>query len=187
MIRKHLQSKKIGVLATGIVVVLNSTLGSSLPSNATVQINSDFNVDGEASRVLPISMYLIGYIFGPVVFAPLSETYGRQRIMQFTFIAFMIFMMATALAPNWTAFLLFRMFTGIAASSPIAVTGGIYADLFDDPVARGRTMAIFISVSSEKSPEFPPQSIPVPLLFFIICFSQTWSAEPGCEKYRGLV
>ncbi|RFU31895.1 hypothetical protein B7463_g4428, partial [Scytalidium lignicola] len=137
--------KKIGVLSIGMAVVLNSTIGSSLPSNATAQIDADFHVSGSAGRILPISMYLVGYIFGPIVFAPLSETYGRRRIMQYTFVLFTIFIMATALSPNWAAFLLFRMFTGIAASSPIAVIGGVYADIYDDPVARGRTMAVFIS------------------------------------------
>ena len=64
-----------------------------------------------------------------------------------TFVVFMLFTMACALAPNWPAFLVFRLICGISASSPIAVIGGLYADIFNDPVIRGRAMAVFLAVS----------------------------------------
>jgi predicted MFS family arabinose efflux permease len=64
-----------------------------------------------------------------------------------TFILFTIFTMACALAPNFGGMLVFRFLTGVNASSPIAVVGGIYADLYDDPVTRGRAVAAFIGVS----------------------------------------
>lgn len=93
-------------------------------------------------------MYLVGYIVGPVVFGPLSESYGRKGIMIATFFGFTVFTMACALAPNYPALLIFRILTGINASSPIAVTGGMYADVYNDPVTRGRAMATFMGVSS---------------------------------------
>ena len=55
--------------------------------------------------------------------------------------------MGCALAPNWPALLIFRLICGIMASSPIAVVGGLYADVFGDPVVRGRAMAVFMAVS----------------------------------------
>lgn len=64
-----------------------------------------------------------------------------------TFCLFIVMNMACALAPNWTAFLIFRLFCGIAASAPIAVVGGVYADIYDDPVTRGLAMSIFMAVS----------------------------------------
>lgn len=66
--------------------------------------------------------------------------------MTWSFVAFIIFTMACALSPNWTSLLLFRLLTGINASSPIAVIGGVFADIYSDPVARGRAMAAFIGV-----------------------------------------
>ena len=129
-----------------MVIVINSTMGSSLPSNAIPFIATYFNITSSAAEILPISMYLIGYVLGPILFGPLSETYGRRIIMSFTFILFTIFTMACALAPNYPALLIFRLLTGVNASSPIAVIGGVYADLFDDPVTRGRAMSVFIGV-----------------------------------------
>lgn len=63
-----------------------------------------------------------------------------------SFIVFTLFTMACALAPNWPAFLIFRLICGINASSAIAVVGGLYADVFADPVIRGRAMAAFMAV-----------------------------------------
>lgn len=66
--------------------------------------------------------------------------------MMFTFATFTIFTMTCAVAPNYPALLIFRVLTGVSASSPISVTGGIYADIYNDPVTRGRAMAVFMGV-----------------------------------------
>lgn len=142
-----LQRKKIYVLLAGIVAVINSTLGSSLPSNAINYIAPYFHVTNEQQLVLPISLFLVGYVLGPLFFGPLSETYGRRIIMLSSFVVFTVFTMACALAPNWPAFLVFRLICGINASSAIAVVGGLYADVFGNPVTRGRAMATFMVVS----------------------------------------
>ena len=63
-----------------------------------------------------------------------------------TFALFTLFTLACAVAPNWPAFLVFRFIVGVNASSAITVTGGVYADLYDDPVTRGRAMAFFMAV-----------------------------------------
>lgn len=64
-----------------------------------------------------------------------------------SFALFSIFTLACALAPNWKAFLVFRLICGINASSSIAITSGIYADIYADSVARGRAIAFYITVS----------------------------------------
>ena len=141
------QKKKIYVLFAGMLAVVNSTLGSSLPSNAINYIAPDFHVTNEQQLVLPISLFLVGYVLGPLLFGPLSETYGRKIVTLSSFVGFTLFTMACALAPNWPAFLVFRLICGINASSPITVIGGLYADVFSNPVARGRAMAMFMVVS----------------------------------------
>ncbi len=139
--------KKIFILFTGIIAVINSTLGSSLPSGAIEYIGPYFHVTNEQQLVLPVSLFLVGYVLGPVIFGPLSETYGRRIIMLGSFIVFTLFTMACALAPNWPSFLVFRLICGLMASSAIVVVGGLYADIYADPVIRGRAMAILMAVS----------------------------------------
>ncbi|KAL8841268.1 MAG: hypothetical protein Q9176_003361 [Flavoplaca citrina] len=142
------KGRKIFVLSIGIVAVLNSTLGSSLPSGAVQYLAEYFEVKSQAQLVLPISLFLVGYVLGPVVFAPLSESYGRRWIMIITFVFFTIFTMACAVAPNWPSFLVFRLLCGITASSPIAVVGGLFADIYNDPITRGRAMAFFMAATT---------------------------------------
>lgn len=133
-----------------MLVVVNSTMGSSLPSNAIPVISDYFHITSSYAKVLPISTYLVGYILGPLLFGPLSETYGRRFIMISSFVAFTLFTMACAVAPTWESFLFFRFATGVNASSPIAVIGGVYADIYSNPVSRGRAMAVFIGVSQPQ-------------------------------------
>ena len=128
------------------MLVINSTMGSSLPSMAIPYIAKSFHVTQEEQLVLPISVYLIGYVFGPIIWGPLSEEYGRRMLTIATFAAFLLFTMACALAPNWPALLTFRFFCGVFASSPIAVVAGILADVFGNARTRGRAFAIFMVV-----------------------------------------
>ena len=134
-------------MVTGIIAVTNSTLDSSLPSGATAYIAEYFSISSQEQLVLPISLYLVGYVFGPLLFGPLSEVYGRKIIMVGTFILFTIFTLCCAVAPNWPALLIFRWLAGMNASSAIAVVGGLYADIYNNPISRGRAMAFFMAVS----------------------------------------
>jgi MFS family permease len=108
----------------------------------------DFGISSETQQPLPISVFILGYVLGPLLFGPISEHYGRRAIFISTFLLVIIFTMACALAPNWPTFLFFRALTGVFASSPIVVTGGLYADIYNDSVARGRAMALFMAVRS---------------------------------------
>lgn len=126
--------------------VLNSTIGSSLPSGATKYIAADFNITDETKLVLPISLFLIGYVLGPLLYGPLSEQYGRRTPLLIGYGFFNIFVMACALAPSFNALLVFRLLNGMAASAPIAIITGTFSDVFDNPTVRGRTMAWYMAV-----------------------------------------
>lgn len=144
------QSKKIFILVTGLALAFNSTLGSSLPSGASGYLSKQFSISSAEQLALPNSVYLIGYVFGPPLFSPLSEMHGRRIVMLSTFCGYTIFTMACALAPNWPALLIFRFLSGAFASAPITVVGGIFADIYDDPVRRGQAIALIgVSVSQE--------------------------------------
>ncbi|KAI9889972.1 MAG: hypothetical protein M1814_004590 [Vezdaea aestivalis] len=149
------RKRKAFVLMIGVSTTVNCTLGSSLPSGAIPFIAKDFGVPDGPQLVLPISMFLIGYVVGPLVFGPLSETFGRRLIMMSTFAMFTIFTLGCALAPNWPVFLAFRFSAGIAASSPVAVVGGLFADVYNDPVTRGRAISLFMAVTL-MGPVFGP-------------------------------
>lgn len=103
--------------------------------------------------ILPTSIYLVGYVCGPMLWGPLSESYGRKGTMIYSFALFTILSIASALSPNFTALVILRLFTGIGGSCAISVVGGICADCYHNPISRGRAMAIFmVNVHHVPSP-----------------------------------
>lgn len=102
--------------------------------------------------VLPISVYQVGFVCGALLLGPLSETYGRRMVMIGPFGIFTIFTIASASAPNWSSFIFFRFVCGLCASSAVSVVGSIYADIYDDPVTRGRANAMYLAVCLSLQP-----------------------------------
>ncbi|KAI1799241.1 MFS general substrate transporter [Daldinia bambusicola] len=140
--------RKTFIVVSSMATVANSTLGSSLPSMAIPYMTKEWGITNQTQSVLPISTYLLGYVFGPIFWGPLSEHVGRRNISTGCFIMYTIWTLACALAPNWPAMLVFRFFVGTCASAPIAVVSGILADLFNDPIVRGRTIACFMGMTA---------------------------------------
>jgi hypothetical protein len=136
--------KKLYVFFAGILAVMNSTIQSSLPSGAIDFIAQDFGVTKTIQLPLPISCFLAGYCVGPTLCGPLSENNGRQRVILAFFCVSTLSSMACAVAPNWPSLLFFRFICGVGFSGPIAITGGLYADIYNDPRARGMAMAWFM-------------------------------------------
>ena len=129
------------------MVVLNSGISSSLPSNAVPTIMQDFDLSRNGQKVLPTAIFLIGYCIGPLLWSPMSETIGRRPVLFWSFSVFVLGTLGCALAPNWSSLLIFRVVCGTMAAAPQTVVGGVYADLFSDLRSRGRAMALYMSVS----------------------------------------
>lgn len=76
----------------------------------------DFNTTSSILGSFITSIYLLGYAFGPLVIAPVSELYGRNIVYNVCNVIFLVFNIACAKAPNMGALLVFRLFAGIAGS-----------------------------------------------------------------------
>jgi MFS family permease len=105
-------SKKILIILLGTLVVLNTTLASSLPSLAQTALLKHFGVKEEIQEVLPNSIYLVGYVLGPTLWAPLSENFGRRWITVGAFGGYMGCMAGCAVAPTWGGFVGLRLLSG---------------------------------------------------------------------------
>jgi len=91
---------------------------------------------------LTIMLFLLGYCAGPLVFAPLSEFYGRRWVFYIMFTLYNVFNFLCAFAPNFGGLLVGRFLTGTFASAPLSNAPGLMADLWD-PIERGNAMAGF--------------------------------------------
>jgi multidrug resistance protein len=102
-----------------------------------------FHVGNEAI-FLSISLFVLGFGIGPLLFAPLSEMVGRKPIYLISMFFFFIFTLPSCLAKNLATMLAARMIAGIAASAPMTNVGGSIADVWATE-ERGIPMAIFSS------------------------------------------
>ena len=97
-------------------------MGSSIYTPGQVAIQEQFHV-GHVTATLNLSLYVLGYGLGPMVFSPLSEvsSIGRNHIYMATLFLFFILQIG-ALAPNIGGLIAIRFITSFF-SSPAVSTG----------------------------------------------------------------
>ncbi|KAF4119814.1 Sugar (and other) transporter [Geosmithia morbida] len=140
--------RKLHIICAGFTCTFNGNLGSSMPSGALDAISDHFNVTNELHLTLLNSLYMVGYVLGPLVFGPLSEYVGRRPVLVGTFLGYLTFMLACSGAPTYTALVIFRLLCGINAAAPTTVISGLYSDILDDPSHRGSAIALYMTVTS---------------------------------------
>jgi multidrug resistance protein len=135
------------------MLVLNSTFASSAPSGISEDIMEHFHISQEVA-VLCISLFVAGYCVGPLLWGPLSESFGRRPCFVLAFIVYTGFQVGCALAPNTGAMLAFRFLSGTFAAAPLTNSGALLADIWDVDT-RGTAMAFF-SLAPFAGPSLGP-------------------------------
>lgn len=140
---------------TGIagLLVLNSTFASSSPSGIIPDMIAYFGMSREVA-ILTISLFVAGYCVGPLLWGPLSESYGRRPIFIITFIIYTGFQVGCALSKNTGSILVFRFLGGCFAAAPLTNSGAMLADIWDTD-HRGQAMSIF-SLAPFAGPSIGP-------------------------------
>ncbi|KAK0386244.1 hypothetical protein NLU13_6081 [Sarocladium strictum] len=135
---------RVGVTLQLALIGLVLTAASGIDATVLPQAASDLGVS-QVAESLATGLYLAGMGIGCLVAGPFSETFGRVAVYGVALVIFMIFIMASALAPNFGAQITFRFLAGCCASTPLVCTGGSIADMFN---------------SLEKTWSFPLYAIP---------------------------
>jgi DHA1 family multidrug resistance protein-like MFS transporter len=104
------------ITTAAVLMVVNATMASSSPSGCLRSISKELHV-GEEAAGLVITLFLLGYCAGPLLFAPLSEFYGRRWVFYITFSLYLIFNFLCAFAPNFAALLVGR-FLALSPAHP---------------------------------------------------------------------
>jgi MFS family permease len=100
----------------------------------------DFKSDNETIGAFVVRVHLLGYCFGPLLIAPLSEMYECQPLYNACNLLYTIFNVACALAPDMASLIVFRLFAGLAGSCPLTLGAGSLADMIAQE-NRGAAMA----------------------------------------------
>ncbi|KAJ4333019.1 hypothetical protein N0V87_007918 [Didymella glomerata] len=120
---------------------LSASMGSSIFSSATGPVAAQFGVGREVGT-LGTSLFVFGYAFGPLMWAPISELYGRRPPLVIAAFGFSIFTIAVAVAKDIQTVMICRFFAGLCGSSPLAIVAAVFADMFSNEV-RGLAVAVF--------------------------------------------
>ncbi|OGM42746.1 MFS transporter [Aspergillus bombycis] len=151
----HTYSMTTRITATLIVSALAFAVGaaSSIESAVIPQNAAAFNVS-EVVASLATGIYLLGFAAGSLVSGPLSEILGRNAVYIGSLTLFMIFIMASGLAPNIGAQLAFRFLAGVFGCPPLTCAGGTIADLWN-PLEKTLTFPLY-AITSFGGPIFGP-------------------------------
>lgn len=87
---------------------------------AAPQLKDELHFESEILGSFIVIIYLLGYVFGPLVVAPMAEMYGRLPIYNVCNAGFVVTSIACAVSTNVHMLIGFRFLAGTFASSPIA-------------------------------------------------------------------
>ncbi|GME73346.1 unnamed protein product [Ambrosiozyma monospora] len=115
--------------------------GSSIFSACVPAISEIFGV-ANVVATLGISLYVFGFATGPLVWAPLSELYGRKPIILISSFMFTVFNFAVATSDRLESILICRFFAGCLGAAPMVCVPAAMSDMYGNKT-RGTVIVLF--------------------------------------------
>ncbi|KAJ5197704.1 multidrug transporter [Penicillium cf. viridicatum] len=105
--------------------------GSAIYTSSEQGVIKKFNV-GPTAASLPLSLYVLGYGIGPLLWPPLSEipVIGRSPDYAATMALFTILSLPTALVDNFASLLVLRFLQGFFGSPCLAIGAATMQDMY---------------------------------------------------------
>lgn len=117
------------------------TFGSSVFSSTTTVLSAKFDVS-PSIVILGVSLYVLGFALGPIVWGPLSEFKGRKLPLFGAYFIFTIMQIPLALGKDLPTILVCRLLAGCFGAAPVVIVSASYAD-FWGPGDRGVAVAVY--------------------------------------------
>ncbi|KAI5120744.1 hypothetical protein M0805_007818 [Coniferiporia weirii] len=130
----------VTIIVTAFTLI--SPVSSSMVAPATDQIAKEFGTTNTVIIAMTTSVFVLGYALGPLFFGPLSEVYGRSRVLQITNVWYLIWNIACGGTRTTGELITFRFLAGIGGSTPLAVGGAILGDCWH-PEERGQAVTLY--------------------------------------------
>ncbi|KAG9223391.1 hypothetical protein CCMSSC00406_0007578 [Pleurotus cornucopiae] len=135
-----------------------SPVSSSMIAPAADDMSRDFGITSSVVTALTISVFVLAYAIGPLFLGPLSEIFGRSRVVQLANLFYLgqcspsppVFTPDWALAwnigcgfaQNTGQLIAFRFLAGLGGSAPLSIGGGVISDTWGTH-ERGKAIAIY--------------------------------------------
>ncbi|KAL2134410.1 hypothetical protein VTI74DRAFT_249 [Chaetomium olivicolor] len=117
----------VGLLSA---ITLLTPFASSILAPGIGSLNREFGNTNSVIGTMTVSIYLLGYVIGPLFLAPLSELYGRRPVLGAANVFFCLWQIGCALAPSIEALIVFRFFAGIGGAGCLTLGAGVISDVF---------------------------------------------------------
>lgn len=101
--------------------------------------------------------YKQGFAGGPLLWAPMSEMFGRAAVFNVTNVFFLGFTIGCGFANSISTLIVLRFFAGFNGSACLALGGGVIADMIS-PDQRGKATAIW-SIGPLMGPVLSPMDL----------------------------
>ncbi|KAK1689911.1 major facilitator superfamily domain-containing protein [Colletotrichum godetiae] len=135
-------SKKwVNVLLISTLTLI-SPFGSSMFAPSTSETMREFHSTNVDLKSFSVSIFVLGYAFGPLLHGPLSELYGRLILYHVNSLLFILANVACALSVSLPMLIVFRLITGLVGSCPLAIGPASVSDLFVQE-ERGKGLAVW--------------------------------------------
>jgi len=133
--------KKVLTAAMLGYTTMTSAFTSSVFSAATMTVSQIYGVGTEVG-LLGTTFYVLGFAFGPTLWAPLSELRGRRLPLVLSMFGFTVFSAGCATGKDIQTILICRFFSGFFGACPLAVVAAVFSDMFDNKT-RGIAVTLF--------------------------------------------
>jgi multidrug resistance protein len=128
--------KKILNVAIIALMAILTPLASSMFTPGITQIADDLNTS-EQSVIATTTGFVIMMGIGPLIWAPLSEEFGRRSLYEFCFAVFTLLQAASAISPNIDTLIAMRTISGFFGSVGLANGGGTINDMYESSERAG--------------------------------------------------
>lgn len=122
------------------MAVISASYGSSSLASGLPLVNKKYHVSTEVS-ILTVSLMVLGFLVGPLLWAPLSEQIGRRPVYFISFGLYTIFNIPVALSPNIGGCLVSRFLCGVFSASALSNVAASLVDMHNE--TRGFAIAFF--------------------------------------------
>lgn len=148
-------AKKVFVTFQICLLTTSVYIGSAIYTAGIPGIQQQFQVS-EVKALLGLTLFVLGYALGPMIWAPMSEIpyIGRNPIYIGTLAAFIPLQLGVIYAKKFSMLLAFRFITGLVGSPVLATGGATIADLYK-PSKQMYSIAIW-GISAVLGPAMGP-------------------------------
>ena len=102
-----------------------SPVSSSMVAPALEAVGKDLDMRSDIEVEMALSIFVLGYAVGPLFFGPISEIFGRSRILQLSNMFYLAWNLGCGFAQNRAEFFVFRFLAGVGGSAPLAIGAGV--------------------------------------------------------------